>query len=787
MFDNEIALIAGSIDHITQKRGRRVVGFALLGKGDGSGTLVVPNGLPREIWARRSDTRELFTLYLPPNSVIAFQDGNAAIETIEMRYGYETDNSRLQILDALTSAGQQAVGSQSPIEQTIAQAYWTPLDHITTLRAAPSSPVSTNVSVAGPLWYPRSSTSKYLFQSGTTSLSTQITALAAGKHQLAVLYLDTATGSLGVLTNTAATAAGTLPSRSEWAYTDVQAISIASTYIPIIVIYLYYGQTAVAEADFYRTWDLRPMFGGGGTGGVTGPSPSTDRAIATWNGTGGTALFNNSAATVNAGGDLNANSLSTAPSWAVTISAGAIAVAGGWMVVSASSGVTDTLNTVSSVPQGKRIVLRAASGHTITVATGAGNIFLNGGSNFVLSGDKSLELFCDGTHWEDLSAGGAGGGANTALSNLAATAVNADILPSADNLRALGSAALRYSNIWAVNTLNDVNAIPVKNVSGSTANAGDLGILQYDATNGYSYTTTTTANLNAMWCVVIVGAANNSTIYVATRGKVTVKLNANCAINNFLLTSTTAGQASVSTTMRPEIFAVALSANAGGAGGTCTAQLLCNTIFVPQVSSNLLWGCYNHSASDFVSVINGAPTATSVTYGNVSAGNANAIVPANSTDLGKMILWNTTRSTGRLITAVNTTTKVITTVSTVDAWANADAITIESQTVVNAAAARFVDVDLSQQTTIPTLARSIWIMMQKLDSGGGNITQITHPWETIASSKNKTLWYQTTNFWIDTLFPLPLINGRFAIAYGASGVGTALDELYLQGFEIAAP
>ena len=41
---------------------------------------------------------------------------------------------------------------------------------------------------------------------------------------------------------------------------------------------------------------------GGGGGGVSGPGSSTDRAIATWNGTGGTALFDNSTTNISSSG-----------------------------------------------------------------------------------------------------------------------------------------------------------------------------------------------------------------------------------------------------------------------------------------------------------------------------------------------------------------------------------------------------------------------------------------------------------------------------------------------------
>jgi hypothetical protein len=55
-----------------------------------------------------------------------------------------------------------------------------------------------------------------------------------------------------------------------------------TSYIPIDVIYLYYGQTSIVEADFYRSWDLRPLFGGASltlplsmTNGGTGSNLST--------------------------------------------------------------------------------------------------------------------------------------------------------------------------------------------------------------------------------------------------------------------------------------------------------------------------------------------------------------------------------------------------------------------------------------------------------------------------------------------------------------------------------
>jgi hypothetical protein len=41
---------------------------------------------------------------------------------------------------------------------------------------------------------------------------------------------------------------------------------VANNAIEGNVIYLYYGQGSIAEADFYRDWDQRPLFSASGAG-----------------------------------------------------------------------------------------------------------------------------------------------------------------------------------------------------------------------------------------------------------------------------------------------------------------------------------------------------------------------------------------------------------------------------------------------------------------------------------------------------------------------------------------
>jgi len=325
-------------------------------------------------------------------------------------------------------------------------------------------------------------------------------------------------------------------------------------------------------------------------------------------------------------------------------------------------------------------------------------------------------------------------------------------------------------------------AFTAKNTSGAAATANDVG---YIDENG-EYKTTVTAYLNAAWCVVLVGGANNVDIYVARQGRVAVVLNGNCGAGDYLYTSTTAGQAQPQSYARSELFAVALTANAGGAGGTCSALLLCNTQRMVTTSANDVWYVTAHAATDFVSTINGAPNATTVVYGAVTAGDENVINPVAGTQLGKMVLWNTTRGTGRLIVSTNTATNTITTVNTVDAWANGDAITIQSQTCLSGGSPYFIDIDMSQTTELPETARALVMSAGVYDSGGAGQYFTTHPWVAFVDSKQLLNFTQSVSY-IYRQVEIPLVQRRFCIRSSASGAATKVTALRLCGYDMAAP
>lgn len=296
--------------------------------------------------------------------------------------------------------------------------------------------------------------------------------------------------------------------------------------------------------------------------------------------------------------------------------------------------------------------------------------------------------------------------------------------------------------LWQTSSGGDVTSVEpviirVKNISGSTANANEIGLVNYDVTNGFSYNTTMTANQEGMWCVVVVGGANNADILVARRGRVTVKLNANCSIGNFLLTSTTAGQASVSTTMRPEVFAIALTANAGGAGGTCVALLITQTRSYYLTNANDTVRINSLSSTNFVATINGTPSGTSVVYNAPSSGSDNTIVPTSSSQVGKIVLHNTTRGTDALISSVNTGTKTITLTATVPGgWASGDSITARSQTatgeIETGAGDYFFDLDLTGLSLPSTTRSAIFAFFHSDSTASSNAYSMIHPFQAVS-------------------------------------------------------
>jgi len=90
----------------------------------------------------------------------------------------------------------------------------------------------------------------------------------------------------------------------------------------------------------------------------------------------------------------------------LTIAAGAVTVTRSLHTLTSQAGLADDLDTITAAGDRTLLLLQATATHTITIKHGTGNISLNGAADFVLSGEKTLLLFWNGTKWVDVGAGG---------------------------------------------------------------------------------------------------------------------------------------------------------------------------------------------------------------------------------------------------------------------------------------------------------------------------------------------------------------------------------------------
>jgi len=239
----------------------RPAGTAYLTRGDGNGTLIFDED-KRLVWLHRTDASTPFYAYLPPLSSVPLLDGDTSIETYEVRLGYPEDSNVLTVRDTLSAGGMASAGGYSPMEAVINAAQYPPVSQFRTLNARSTDTPSTSITVDGPYLYTKPSTGALVdFGSQqSASFSAEIAALTSGQHQCGWICLNVETNALVGVFATAATATntvGTTEARGEFTNTNFTAISIAATYKRIDPIYLYYGQTTIEEADFYRDSDAR--------------------------------------------------------------------------------------------------------------------------------------------------------------------------------------------------------------------------------------------------------------------------------------------------------------------------------------------------------------------------------------------------------------------------------------------------------------------------------------------------------------------------------------------------
>jgi hypothetical protein len=327
------------------------------------------------------------------------------------------------------------------------------------------------------------------------------------------------------------------------------------------------------------------------------------------------------------------------------------------------------------------------------------------------------------------------------------------------------------------------SSLEVLNSSGAAANANDVGYI--DASGEYK--TTTTASLIANWCVVITGGANNADIFVARQGRVTVNAATGITAGQFLETSTTAGRAQGRTLASPSIFALALTAESGN---TLTALLLTGRTIVPYVSTNDIVrlnavAFVAGGAAQWTGAINDAsPTVNPVTVTTATGALAN-ITPVSSSELGKIIIRNTTRGNSALISSIAGAN--ITFVSVPGNWVNGDALTAEDGTIGNG----YRGIDMTGQSEIPTTAVALIVSIAASDSTmtTTSVNVGLHPYETFANSKVVFIGQQVAAVFIRFIAPaLSLVGLKFGLSNQNSGaLATQVIIVRVNGWIEATP
>lgn len=328
-------------------------------------------------------------------------------------------------------------------------------------------------------------------------------------------------------------------------------------------------------------------------------------------------------------------------------------------------------------------------------------------------------------------------------------------------------------------------AFIVKNTSGATANAGDVGYID----SAGEYKTTTTANLNAAWCVVVSGGANNADVYVTRRGRVNVNYAGSApSAGNYLVTSTSAGLAAAQVMAIPEIFAVCLAA---GSGGTVKTLLLTGRDSKTFTSVNEILRLPATTGTIFSSTINGTPGATLV-Y-NAPTGNEDSIATYSASELMKLVLWNTSKTPDEyaLIQSTNVGTNTITPTATITGWNNGELIQVNSPNVTGTPIVGkvFYELQALDTSTIPALAVALKIAIAIVDSGAAAIQMVLHPFVAgaLSTSKLQTFTTQAATVASRGYAEIELRERRICIASDASGAGTATIVLRLLGYIEAVP
>lgn len=253
-------LITQATRNLVAKHGRRIIGRALLTRGDGTGTLVADQASRLAFYhgATAAGISANGMAYLHPTSNVIFQN-NISYESIWVDIGYMENDNSLYLLGQ-NASGVQADGGVTIIERTVNQQTQPSQAQFADLLVQPLATPTTEVYVMPGNYVKKADSSRQRFPGDqTTDLSAALGSIGPGSHQIAWVCLDTGGGTLISQFGSITAAINALPSPYDFSDSDILGISIGTAYKPDVPVYLYYGQTTsgIVETDILRQYDWR--------------------------------------------------------------------------------------------------------------------------------------------------------------------------------------------------------------------------------------------------------------------------------------------------------------------------------------------------------------------------------------------------------------------------------------------------------------------------------------------------------------------------------------------------
>lgn len=242
----------------------RPAGDGYLGKGDGSGVIVADIS-KRTLWVQANKGEPPTPMPLVTEiDIRSFIGVRHELEGMRVTLGIPPRQTVLYVTGYDQGEGLAAVGGITPSEQLASKAQFPDVGSIINFRLSPNNPADTEIYI-NPGWY-KAADGLPAFWGGDSTvdlLTDAIAALSASEHQMAVVYIDNATGEPAIITNTAES--GGINDKQVFDTTSIMEMAHSAGEVLTGAVHLYYGQTTIAEDDIYRSSAPRLMFEATGT------------------------------------------------------------------------------------------------------------------------------------------------------------------------------------------------------------------------------------------------------------------------------------------------------------------------------------------------------------------------------------------------------------------------------------------------------------------------------------------------------------------------------------------